>query len=122
MRIVPEHLVESTKTKILAHVMVEPLSGCWIWERGYFGHKKIGFARPAIHIPGIGQHAVYRISFELFRNEIQDGLHVCHKCDTTACVNPSHVFTGTRSDNMQDGIRKGRVNKPRKLARTANCA
>ena len=36
------------------------------------------------------------------------GLDCCHTCDTPACVNPEHLFVGTRSDNMKDAGKKGR--------------
>jgi hypothetical protein len=37
------------------------------------------------------------------------GLELCHHCDVRTCVNPRHLFLGTRSDNMQDASSKGRL-------------
>ncbi len=37
------------------------------------------------------------------------GKEACHKCDNRLCVRPSHIFIGTRSENMQDCKSKGRL-------------
>lgn len=34
---------------------------------------------------------------------------VCHRCDTPACINISHLFIGTPADNTRDMLAKGRV-------------
>ena len=83
-----------------------PFCGCWLWlgsgtQNGY-GH---------FYYEGRVQLA-HRASFEIFNGEIPDGLLVCHKCDTPACVNPDHLFTGTYSDNARDSINKNRKPLP----------
>jgi HNH endonuclease len=32
----------------------------------------------------------------------------CHRCDVRACVEPAHLFEGTRTDNNRDMCAKGR--------------
>lgn len=81
----------------------EPNSGCWLWV------GRIGKSRyPRMFADGRTRSA-HRISWELFHGEIPDGLCVCHKCDVPSCVNPGHMFLGTRSDNMSDCKHKGRL-------------
>lgn len=49
------------------------------------------------------------------------GLHACHTCDDTKCVNPVHLYWGTQSENEQDYHKKfGRKgDKSRRMTRAA---
>lgn len=107
MQIVREDQREEVKTKLLSLVMIEPFSGCWLWEAGCFGHKYPNHVRPAFYVNG-KQYFAYRISFEVFRHEIPDGLKALHSCDTSICINPAHIFLGTNRDNMRDAWNKGK--------------
>jgi DNA invertase Pin-like site-specific DNA recombinase len=40
---------------------------------------------------------------------VPPGMHVCHRCDTPACVRPDHLFLGTQQDNIRDAAQKGRM-------------
>jgi hypothetical protein len=57
----------------------------------------------------------HRFSWELHNEDaIPIGLFVLHKCDHPPCVNPSHLFIGTKRDNIEDAISKGRWSGPQK--------
>lgn len=86
---------------------VEKTLDCWIW----IGSLNVG-GYGKISRPGQGDKCLlaHRISWELYNGPIPDGLEVCHHCDNPACVRPDHLFLGTQKDNLQDAIKKGRLN------------
>lgn len=86
--------------RLLRHI--NKTEACWFWL-GYKNSKGYGM----ININRIPYYA-HRISWESVNGPIPNNLHVLHKCDTPSCVNPTHLFLGTRTDNMSDCKNKER--------------
>ncbi len=79
---------------------VKDPSGCWLWTActNSSGYGCFNFE---------GKWAMaHRVSWELVNGNIKKGMQVLHTCDVPRCVNPSHMFLGTKSDNMKDAVKK----------------
>lgn len=50
----------------------------------------------------------HRIAWELIYGEIPTKMWVLHRCDNPSCVNPDHLYLGTRSDNFKDFVARKR--------------
>jgi len=80
-------------------------SGCWIWtgpisgSRGY-GHTSFHHYECIAHRLSWFIHNGYRWP--------RPNIHVAHTCDVRACVNPSHLFLATCSENVLDCVAKKR--------------
>ena len=79
-----------------------PEAGCWLWLGSV---SPDGYGRVII---GGKKVLAHRVAWEQVRGPIPQGMCVCHKCDTPACVNPSHLWLGTHTENMRDMSLKGR--------------
>lgn len=98
--------------RIMQHIQINVTSGCWEWtgsKRGEYGRMIIGSRTDGTRRSA----SAHRVSYELAYGEIPNGMEICHKCDNPCCVNPIHLFAGTRKDNIDDRERKGRNNPPK---------
>ena len=96
--------MDDFEKRFRAKYVVDNESGCWVWTASLAGR---GYGQ--IKIPGTRkQDYAHRVAYRLFVGQIPDGLNVLHRCDNPRCVNPQHLFTGTKGDNSQDMKSKGR--------------
>lgn len=78
-------------------------NGCrlWLGATARNGYGNFGIA-------GGKTINVHRLAYMIFIGAIPDGMDVCHTCDVRRCVNQDHLFLGTRLENIQDMVKKGR--------------
>jgi hypothetical protein len=90
-----------TLTQYLEGYSTPDATGCRLW-RGQLDKDGYGVCRWQ------NCRKAHRLSWVQANGPIPDGMLVCHRCDTPACINPDHLFLGTDADNRTDMVTKGR--------------
>lgn len=88
--------------RLLNKVVINYNTDCWIWQ-GSTNNIGYGFIRD-----GKNMRTAHRVSYEEHIGPIPYGMCVCHTCDNPLCINPNHLWLGTRKQNSRDMIVKGR--------------
>lgn len=89
---------------------------CWPWIGG---RNAAGYGQFYAHRqdaqPGDRQHRfpAHRWLLGYLRGrELEGGAHgieeACHRCDNPPCVNPAHLYVGTRRSNKAEELERGR--------------
>jgi HNH endonuclease len=90
---------------------IEKTDTCWLWtgKKDRAGYGVIGVEKGRfLRAP--------RVAYAHLVGPIPEGLFVLHHCDIPACVNPAHLYAGTRADNARDAIERKRLAPSSKTA------
>ncbi len=99
-------ITDDLRERFFENVLIVPYDkGCWLWTGGKseIGYGMFCQGKRGTHI------RAHRASWIIHQGFIPDNLLVCHHCDVRNCVNPDHLFLGTKLDNAQDALKKGRL-------------
>lgn len=100
----PQEYAASVDARISAK-LVRDSAGCLNWQ----GAKTVnGYGQIRLRSPVNHSVLVHRWVYQRAHGDIAAGLDICHHCDNRACAELSHLFAGTRQENMDDMVGKGR--------------
>jgi|CXWL01.1.fsa_nt_gi hypothetical protein len=93
------------KARFYANVTIRNAKYCWEWN-GTINNYGYG----VMYQYRAKRILAHRMSWIIYKGEIPDDKCILHKCDNRRCVNPDHLFLGSRDDNNKDMVSKGRHN------------
>lgn len=95
------HKVIPPEDRFWAKVQKGGPDECWLWKNAGDDYGRFMADERSIVY-------AHRYSFWLAYGHWPDG-DCRHSCHTPACVNPRHLLSGTRKQNMQDSVEAGRT-------------
>lgn len=88
----------------------EQSDGCWEWKGGKdcAGYGYIHVFRASERVNKRHMMKAHVFSWCLKTGKLSTDGFICHTCDNPSCVNPEHLYEGTRQDNVDDMVRRKR--------------
>lgn len=103
-------LTESDLERFWAKVEIRGEHECWPWQgsihKSGYGHFRVGGKYGQIR-------EAHALICEYFQGPFVGEVHVRHSCDNPVCCNPNHLIPGSRQENIDDMVAKGRNRSPR---------
>lgn len=73
---------------------------CWLWTAGL--RNGYGWLR----CPFVGKNrGAHQVIMRALHGPTPEGKEICHTCNVRRCVNPKHLYFGTRRQNMLDAVK-----------------
>ena len=100
-----DEVIITEKARLLAMARDHASDECLIWDgsTSAYGYPVVWDQDTRSLLIGTRVALAQELNREL--NPKED---CCHTCDTPSCFNPRHLFPGSRQDNVDDMIAKGR--------------
>ncbi|OKP79904.1 HNH endonuclease [Ensifer adhaerens] len=103
---------EAIRERIMARVVIDPVTGCWIWQGPTSGSKGRGKNYPRMSL-GSQTVAVHLVMWTNEHGYIPGKKQLDHKCRNRLCVNPDpeHTELVTHKENQKrrDRARAGMI-------------
>lgn len=61
----------------------------------------------------IGRLFAHRVVWAQHNGTIPKGMCIRHTCDNPSCINPEHLVLGTKKQNSEDMVKRGRCKAPK---------
>lgn len=102
----------SYKERFWSKVDIAGRDECWHWNHP----KQGGYGFMHAEKRG-GSKIATRILWEMYFGKIEHGLHVGHRCTNRDCVNPSHLYLTTHSENSKEILERTGYSYPKALSK-----
>jgi hypothetical protein len=102
-----ERKLKTLQERFEGKYIIDESTGCWLWQ----GATSSGYGVMGRGRAGEGTIRASRVSYMIHKGPVKDEEIMCHKCHNPLCVNPEHIYAGTRSDNQMDRVKDGTSNR-----------